>query len=126
MPPYLLNQGAKKYILAQNPSWTDDQSAWVSAACAGGVGLITIAVVLPILRWYHGAKFTAGWVGGRVGGCTQHHDPPTCMNRHTQVRIFVRLDGTYLCPSSLIRPWMTFNLFFQGGNRRGSSNSRRR
>ena len=61
LPPHLLFpalQGAKKYISSQNPSWTDDQSAWVSAVCAGGAGLIAAVAILPLLRWMHARNFS--------------------------------------------------------------------
>lgn len=53
-----LTQGAKKYITSQNSAWTDDQSAWVSAVCAGGAGLLTALAILPLLRWMHNKNFT--------------------------------------------------------------------
>ncbi len=51
-------QGAKKYISEHDKDWSSSDSAWVSAAAAGGLGLLTIVAVLPLLRWMTNKKFT--------------------------------------------------------------------
>jgi hypothetical protein len=50
------SQGAKKTIQGDDAGWTDQKSAWVAAAAAGGCAVVT-ACFMPFLQGYTERKF---------------------------------------------------------------------
>lgn len=51
--PLPLSPSAVSRGIARNlgSTWSVTKSAWVSAVCAGGMGLVTIFVINPLLKW---------------------------------------------------------------------------
>ncbi len=47
---FVFTKGAKK-SLSENSNWSDAKSAWIAAAAAGGLFVITAAVFMPLLKW---------------------------------------------------------------------------
>jgi hypothetical protein len=52
-----MSQGAKKYILEHDKSWTQDKAAWVSAICAGGLTVLSAIAMIPLIYWMENKHF---------------------------------------------------------------------
>ena len=49
--PTPTQQGAKKLLTSSEKDWTDAKAAWIAAACAGGIALLSAVTVVPVLHF---------------------------------------------------------------------------